>query len=439
MRSPAERAAPGRGRAVLEWTLRLVVLSVVAWLLWRELRPRLVPEPPARRGAPTAAALGAWTRDPVAAAVHAELDAPPSDTVRAWLAALRAAGVGVSWASPATPSLPPIAVAAEPLADPAGAVRVLVAAPAGDTVVVGDALGTLDTLVASAGGASVVVRSVGDAVHATDGASRAAGDARDSLLLRPVLVLGRAGWEARFTTLALEERGWTVVARMPVAPGVEVAQGTVGALDTARYAAVVALDTTAAGLAPAIARFVRQGGGLVLAPGALGVPALAALAPARVGQPLAAPAAALAGDEPRRGLPLHPLVALRDGAVSLERRDGRVAVAAHRVGAGRVVLVGYADSWRWRMAGPDGAPTAHRAWWAGALRAAAHAPLVAGAPAPSLDDAPVARLIAALGPAGDAPADAAPIGAPSWPWWLLPLLAAALLVEWVSRRARGAR
>src|SRR5690606_21527227 len=121
----------------------------------------------------------------------------------------------------------------------------------------------------------------------------------------------------------------------------------------------------------------------------------------------------------------------------------RVAVAARRVGAGRVVQLGYEETWRWRMTGPDGAPDAHRARWGALVSAAAYAPestVVAGAPAMQpLDDAPVARLIAALGPPGEEPAASAGTAASRGvPPWLFVVIAALLLVEWLSRRARGA-
>ena len=441
MRSRDRAALGSTARATLEWGLRVLVLAALGWMLWRETRPST---PAAAVAQATSgelrARLAGWSRDPAVRRAHAQLDGAPDDTVRDWIGALRRAGVAVSYdAGP----LAPVAVAAEALADPAGAVRLLAAAPAGSAVAIADAVGTLDTLRAAGGGATLMGRSLAGGGRASTRGVGAGAAPPDSLLLRPVLVVGRAGWEGRFVVAALEERGWTVLARLAVAPGVVVSQGALGALDTARLAAVVALDTTVAPYAARIARFVRQGGGLVLAPEAAGVAALAALAPGRLGAASQPAAALLASDDPRRGLALRP-VALRDGAVALERHDGRVALAAHRVGAGRVVQSGYEETWRWRMAGPDGAPEAHRAWWAGVVRAAAYAPPVPStppmAPPGALDDAPVARLIAALGPASPAPTAARAAGPlRGMPWWLFALVAAALLVEWLSRRARGAK
>ncbi|HEY0970737.1 MAG TPA: hypothetical protein VGE02_07165, partial [Gemmatimonadales bacterium] len=148
-----------------------------------------------------------------------------------------------------------------------------------------------------------------------------------------------------------------------------------------------------------------------------------------------------ASDEPRRGLPLRP-VAVRADAVPLETRGGSVAVAARRVGAGRVVQLGYDETWRWRMAGAEGAPAAHRAWWSGLVAAAAYAPRGSDAAA-VLDDAPVARLIAALGAPSAELADGATEGRGAVergaPAWIFPLVAIILLAEWASRRLRGAR
>ncbi|HEX6631278.1 MAG TPA: hypothetical protein VF048_09315, partial [Gemmatimonadaceae bacterium] len=271
------------------------MLLVVAWLLWRETRPPA--PPPAVRA--TAGALRerlpAWTRSPDVRAAHAELAGVPGDTVRDWLAALAHAGVRVTYAAP---PLAPVAVAAERVPDPAGRVRVLAAAPAGASVALGDALGLLDSLRAGPAGAALATRTVAGSARARAGGVAALGAAPDSLLLRPVLVLGTAGWESKFTVAALEERGWTVIARLAVAPGVEVTQGALAALDTARLAAVVALDSAARPYAARIARYVRQGGGALLAGDAARIPALASLAPGTAGERVAGVAGALAADDP---------------------------------------------------------------------------------------------------------------------------------------------
>lgn len=435
--------ADGRGprgalRPALEWALRAVVLAALAWLLWRELRPRIAADDVHVAAAgDVAAALHAWTVDPAATRVHASLGAAPSDTVRDWIRALRAAGVTATYDA----DVAPVAVAAAPLADPAGGWRVLAAAER--AVTVADAAGTIDSLPVEGAGASVLARSLQGPVRVAAGGTVARATVPPSPTLRPVVVLGRAGWESKFAIAALEERGWTVRARLAVAPGVVVEQGGAVALDTARTSAVVALDTTAAPFAAAIARFVREGGGAVLTAEALAIPALRALAPARAGAALPPEPARLASDDPRAALALQPLVSLAAAAVPLEMRDGRVAAAAHRVGAGRVVLAGYADTWRWRMAGPEGAPEQHRRWWAGLLAAAAYAPVPvdSAVAVASLDAAPAASLIAALGPPADeAPARAAAAGPRTPPpWWLFALVAVALLGEWASRRARGRR
>ncbi|MFL5579403.1 MAG: hypothetical protein ACJ8AO_03445, partial [Gemmatimonadaceae bacterium] len=144
---------------------------------------------------------------------------------------------------------------------------------------------------------------------------------------------------------------------------------------------------------------------------------------------------------PRAALALRPLGALAPGAVVLERQDGAVAVAARRVGRGRVVQSGYLDDWRWRLGGVEPDPAAaHRAWWAGLVSAAAYAPRVPLAPS-FTDPTPFASLVERLGPpsTGDLPR----AGQPAEPRWLRPLLFALLLLsllgEWTSRRLRGAR
>lgn len=448
MRSLADSSgtsSPG-ARRTLEMALRLAALVLVAIALWLELRPERAAHQAVERagGDGVAEALARWTADPEAEHVHAALDGVPADTVRDWLRALRGAGSVVSWSAP---ELHALALAVEPRADPTAPVRLLAAAPAGSEVAFADGAGSLGQSEARGGGASVVVGAVAGVARATVGGVAAYAAVPAPLELRPVLVIGQAGWESGFVTSALEERGWRVVARLAVAPGVQVTQGTVRAIDTASFSAVVALDSTASSQASAIARYVRSGGGLVLGTEAAAIPALASLAPGRLAAAERADASLLASGEPRRGLPLHPVTA-RGDAIALERRGPSIAVAARRVGAGRVVLLGYEETWRWRMAGAEGAPEAHRAWWSGLVAAAAYAPrrepsdTLRPPPGRALDDAPVARLIAALGPPVVDVQDVTSAGSPGErgaPPWIFPLVAVLLLAEWALRRLRGAR
>jgi hypothetical protein len=148
---------------------------------------------------------------------------------------------------------------------------------------------------------------------------------------------------------------------------------------------------------------------------------------------------ALAGDQPKRGLGGTVLVSLTPTAVALDRSAGAMRIAAGRVELGRVVLLGYDETWRWRMEGGDGAPGAHRAWWSALVASVAHAPLVPLGDVPAVDEAPYAALRAALGtPSAElTAADLAPDSRSDT--LLLALLLGALLAEWTSRRLRGAR
>ena len=124
-------------------------------------------------------------------------------------------------------------------------------------------------------------------------------------------------------------------------------------------------------------------------------------------------------------------------ALPLESRDGHVAAAARRVGAGRVLQLGYDESWRWRLAGAGDAPAAHREFWSANVSSVVYRATTATAP-PSGDGAPLASLYAALGNPSPARA-AASIAAGGFPWWSLAAFALLLVCEWGSRRARGAR
>jgi hypothetical protein len=262
-----------------------------------------------------------------------------------------------------------------------------------------------------------------------------------------VLVLGAATWESRFLIAALEESGWPVDAAVSLSPRVTITQGPARLPSRARHSIVVLLPGAPASAVALLPAFVRSGGGLVI----VGEAARAAgLAPLRAGAPgstLSGEAGAEASDEPRHGLDLVPMATLCDGSVPLESRDGRVAVAARRIGAGRVIQVGYDNSWLWRMGGNDDSPVAHRRWWTALLSGivAQRAPISRVAttlPFDTLDAAPLAALARDLGlpVIRSASAVSAPSQSPVAvldPRWLLTLALITLVASWALRRWRG--
>lgn len=478
MHSPAEGAVGLRARLVdagwrpwLELALRLVAFGMLILLIVRTLLPDDRTRVERAGGEQVRAALERWSGDPSLVNGHLSFTELPPASTRAWMQALRAAGVGVGYDAPEWPAL---ALGVASVADPVGGVRVLVAAPAGSEVAVSDAVGALDTLHARGAGGMLETAALASPARAVLPGVTAGAVAPPpvSLALRQVLVIGRAGWETKFTVAALEERGWSVVSRMAVAPDVDVTRGQATPIDTARLAAVVALDGSAAALAPAIARYVRSGGGLVLGAEAAALPALARVAAGRPGGALPGASRELGGPTPRAGLPLQPIVSLVDDALVLEHRGDAAVVVARRVGAGRLVQLGYEESWRWRMGGAEGAPEAHRRWWSELVASVAYARPVTGEPVvvvaggegdvagagagpagvpdggaagegsrrDDLDGAPVAGLIDEVGEPSLPPPDRlARSGAARTPWWALAAIVAALVVEWTSRRLRGAR
>jgi len=255
--------------------------------------------------------------------------------------------------------------------------------------------------------------------------------------LRPVLIVGRAGWEGKFVAAALEEQGWTVEERLFIAPGADLTQGSLGAIDTSRFSAIVAIDTVFGATGASIVRFVREGGGLVLLANAADAPAVRAIAPARAGTRRVADTRAFDGAEPVNAMAVYPLEALRADAVRLSTRGSIVTAAARREGAGRVLQAGFDETWRWRMQGGADAVAAHRAWWSRMVASVAATPMSAASDDASAESAPVARLVAALGPATSMEPSMAP--ARQLPVWLLPAILVALLAEWASRRWRGAQ
>ena len=432
MPSPGEAGAGPR--LWLERIARGVALLLLLWLLVDLFRTRTEPLRASVRAQDLTAQLSRWSTAAEPASVHVESAGFFAPFQRDWLAALSGGGTRVTWGPNGGA---PLALAVQPVPDPEGGVRAWIAAPSGTGVLVEDQAGRLDSIPAAGGGARLLVRSNPAELRARTGGSVAGSSLTDSLVLGRLLLLGRAGWESKFVAAALEERGWKLDARLRLSPRGDVRQGTASPIDTARYAAVLVLDSVGSAEARTVVRFVRQGGGAVIAASAAETPLLAALSAGR-------PGASLPGrepfdttlTEPRRNLELAPL-APGDDAVVLERRGNAAAVAARRVERGRVVTTGYRDTWRWRMAGGESSVQAHRDWWADLVAGVAYAGRITRQPAPVSDEAPLAALIDRLGPASRAPAGPGP-GLGFSRAWLFGLLAAALLLEWSSRRLRGA-
>ena len=423
-------------RRSLELAARVCALALLAWMIVRSAAPRGSAEVHERTDSHALqAALAAWTLAPEPTAVHVTASFAPAAREREWLRALARAGVRVSWSGD---SIPATAIEVAARTDPAGGVRAYVAAPAGSSAVLSDAVGLIDTVDVTPGANALSLPVTAGALDLLVRDQRARAAAPDSILPRQVSVLGRAGWEGKFVMAALEERGWKVSSRLRVGPNVFVAQGTPLALDTAHTGTVIALDSSAASYARAIVAFERSGGGVVLAGDAPLAASLRTLASGRAGARVAAASLSFASATPRRALGFFPIVALASDAVPLESRDGRVIAAARRAGAGRVVQLGYDETWRWRLAGMGDAPAAHRDYWSAVVSAAAYRSAKPVSAAAAIDAAPLASLHADLGPPSVPGAAPLRISA-GLRWWMFVLLALLLLGEWTSRRLRGAR
>src|SRR5438045_3179547 len=310
--------------------------------------------------------------------IHLQIDNVPTPVERALLGALAGSGSAVTW----TGDLMPLMVDAQPIVAPTGGTKVLVAGRRGSPIVVGDEVGLVDTLRPQSLGAAVTLGPASDRITASADGSVATVTQRDSVILRRVLVIGTASWESKFVVAALEEEGWKVDALIRVAPNVDVSQGQAASIDTARYSAVIALDAAASPYADRITEFVRNGGGLVLEPSAATLDAFSAL---RAGSVARAPSA---GDVSQASvpvnlasLPLNPITSLRDDAIPLETRGAAVTRAARRVRGGRVLQLGYDETWRWRMAGGDAGLRDHRQWWTRQVSSVAYGPRIPRAPA----------------------------------------------------------
>jgi hypothetical protein len=366
------------------------------------------------------------------------LDGSEAGGTRDSLAALVRSGTAVAWSG----DVAAVAAMAEPVREPAGGWRISVVADRGAAVA--DSLGPVDSL--PAGGGALVSRGFRGGVVVREGTTvarviartaAASAEAADAAAPGRILVLGRAGWESKFTVAALEEDGWRIDAAFALSDTQVVRQGTRRPLDVATYSAVIVLDSTAARDAAAIGRFVRAGGGLLLAGDGAGVRAFRDLAPASAGGMAPPSNRSFAGVDPFTAMPRRMLQVTRPDAVVLDRRAGAIASVARRAGAGRVAQAAFAETWRWRMEGDEGSPAAHRAYWTGLVSTVAGAGGGnAGGPLVAPVAAPLAATIHALGPAS-APARLGPPRGTPLPASLGALILGLLLIEWASRRTRG--
>lgn len=417
----------------LEAGARTLALLVVVALAWRSGEGRGAPAVRGSEG--LVDALRQATRQ-APAELHVQADSIPGAAERAWLRALRDAGTPVTWTRDS--QAPPL-VATEVVPGPERRVRIaMLDAPAGGGL--HDAVGRLAEAplgpqplqeVDAVPAGSVQARSSGGLALATP--------APDTSTPR-ALVLARAGWEGRFVAQGLRDAGWAVETDFLVnsaQAGQAASVRSRGArAPNSSVSVVIALDETAAPRAGALAAWVRAGGGLLLGPDALAVPGLAALSPAGLGPRVDGSLGGLNSRTPRRGLDRHALGLRDEAAVAVEREGEVVRVAARRVELGRVGVIAYRDTWRWRMEGDAGAPEAHAAWWS-AMAGAVAAPPAAAEPSPADDPAPLASMVDALGPPAERGRATDMFPATSIDAILLSLACLALLVAWWARRARG--
>jgi hypothetical protein len=268
-----------------------------------------------------------------------------------------------------------------------------------------DQIGALDSVTAGVNGMRLEIPGDATGIDASVGNTIARAATPDSIAFKRLLIEGSASWETKFTIAALAERGWKIDALTHVAPGVDVREGNPVTPDTSRYAAIIAIDSTASLVSRGATSFVRNGGGLLTLhdAGSIG---------------------------PRGTAP-----------IVLERRaDGDVR--ASRIGNGRVIRVGYKDLWRQRMSGDDtiADPMAlHRAWLARAVASVAYAPRIASPPDSLADPAPLADMVDRLGFHSPAIDEGSPLRSEVPSSVLFGILVASLLLELASRRLRGAR
>jgi hypothetical protein len=394
--------SPVSARRIGEWALRVISLAVLVVILMRTWGPssRSARTENAGQGS-IAESLPRWSiAGP--ARIHLALDSVLPHRQRDWLAAIERAGTNVTWNST---RITPLALTLTRMPDPSGTYELAASAPLDSVIVVRDAVGVMDSVKAGVDGIRTEIPGITNRAGVSVGGSNAWANAPDTMVLKRLLVEGAASWETKFTIAALTERGWKVDAVTHVAPGVDVRERSPALPDTSRYAAIIAVDSSAALVSRGANSFVRSGGGLIT---------------------------------------LHDasMVGPR-GATSVvleHRSDGEVR--ASRVGAGRVIRVGYKDLWRQRMSGDDTVSdpvAAHRAWLARAVASVAYAPRASVAVDSASDPAPFADMVDRLGARSGSADAASPMRGEVPSSVLFGVLLVSLLLELASRRLRGAR
>jgi hypothetical protein len=425
-------------RGGFESGLRVLSLLILGWMFWLSLERGRPEKIVTLSSANLTSALRDWSRAGIAPdRIDARFDSTPNPRDRAWLRALESSGSDVRWSG----DLPSAAINTHAVASPRGGWTVSAAAPSKSSIQLLDDVGPVDSAIASSGGARFLIPSASGSITAKVGGTHARATLDDSVQIKRVLVLGNAGWETKFVVAALEEDGWKVDSDMRVAPGVNVTQGSLSPIDTARFSAVIALDGIASSRASEIIRYANSGGGVVLAGSTASLDAFAAIRAGTTGR-VQAPNVTESepGSMTLSSLSIVPIAGMRSDAIALERRNGVIAAAARRSGGGRVIQEGYVDTWRWRMGGADESPEQHRAWWTRMVASVAYAPHYARPGAVESDAAPVAQLFDALGGPSRMPGQSLANAAGSISLWMLfVILSLSLLAEWASRRLRGSR
>ncbi|MEO7040653.1 MAG: hypothetical protein ABI035_00155 [Gemmatimonadaceae bacterium] len=388
-------------RRVGEWVLRVLsfaLLGVLLMRVWSPLGHSARAE--SATGEAVASSLPRWSKTSPGR-IHLSLDSTLTPVERDWFAAIAHSGSVVTWEAP---NIVPVAAVLTRVVDPVGVSELDVSAPAKRIVEIRGPAGGIDTVTAGNNGVRVVIPGAATGMTMYVGATKAVVAKPDSVIFRKLLVEGSASWETKFTIKALTERGWSVDALTHVAPGVDVREGDPMVADTARYAAIIAVDSTAALIRRGADAFVRKGGGLVTLSDASAI----------------GPSASTA-------------TVLEKGSAG--------EIRAIRVGNGRVIHVTYKDLWRRRMATADSVDdpvAAHRELLANIVASVALAPRVAASAGVLADPAPLADMVARLG-RRSALADAgSPLGDAMPTSVLFGILIASLLLEHASRRLRGA-
>lgn len=160
---------------------------LLAFLAYRALVPSTIDQVDVVRVS-NLSDLDELSSDRASSRIHFALSGMPTPTERSWRKALGGAGAVLSWSG----QMQSIAIAARPVASPSGGYMVSAYSLKTEAVVVRDDISTIDSIDARSRTKAIAIPVASGSVRAVAGRDSATVRLSDSVLLKRILVIGKA-------------------------------------------------------------------------------------------------------------------------------------------------------------------------------------------------------------------------------------------------------